>query len=44
MPPFPARYFTSSLLGRVDLIDVLSIEEYHDTVPEALRENTQSAY
>ena len=44
MPPFPARYFNSSLIGRVDLIDVLSLEEYHDTVPEPLREQTSSAY
>lgn len=44
LPPFPSRYFTSSLLGRVDLVDVLTLEEYHDTVPEALRERTTSAY
>jgi hypothetical protein len=44
MPPFPARYFTSSLIGRVDLVDVLSLEEYHDTVPDALKEQTTSAY
>jgi len=44
MPAFPARYFTSAVLGRVDLIDVLSLEEYHDTVPTELREKTESAY
>jgi activating signal cointegrator 1 len=44
MPAFPARYFTSSVIGRVDLIDVISLEEYHDTVPEPLRETTTSAF
>lgn len=44
MPTFPARYFTSSVIGRVELIDVLPLEEYHDTVPEILRERTTSAY
>lgn len=33
MPDFPERYVTSSLIGRVDLMDVISIEEYHDTIP-----------
>ena len=44
MPEFPDRYITSSLIGRVDLIDVISLEEYRDTVPEKLREPTESKY
>ena len=44
MPPFPERYLTSSVIGRVDLVDVLSLEEYLETVPKVLRETTESAY
>lgn len=36
LPPFPDRYLTSSLLGRVDLLDIITLEEYKDTVPEKL--------
>ena len=38
MPSFPERYVTSSLIGRVDLVDVLPLDEYHDTVPKVLQE------
>jgi hypothetical protein len=38
MPAFPERYVTSSLIGRVDLVDVLPLDEYHDTVPKVLQE------
>ena len=44
LPAFPTRYFTSAVIGRVDLIDVLTLEEYHDTVPECLREQTTASY
>lgn len=44
MPPFPARYITSSVVGRVDLIDVLPLQEYLDTVPQKLREDTDSNF
>ena len=43
-PPFPVRYPTSAVIGRVDLVDVLPLDEYNDTLPEALREGTVSAY
>ena len=44
LPPFPKRYLTSSVIGRVDLVDVLALDEYNDTVPNVLREKTTSAY
>lgn len=44
MPPFPDRYLTSSLLGRLDLLDIISLEEYRDTVPEKLQEPTEAPY
>jgi hypothetical protein len=34
LPPFPERYLTGCLVGRVDLIDVLAAQEYLDTVPK----------
>ena len=43
-PPFPVRYPTSAVIGRVDLVDVLPLDEYNDTLPETLREGTVSAY
>jgi len=44
LPPFPERYITSSVIGRVDLVDVISLEEYTETVPSVLREITESAF
>ena len=35
---------TSSLLGRVDLVDIITLDEYIDTVPEKLREPTECQY
>ena len=32
------------MIGRVDLVDVLTLDQYNDTVPEALREKTTEAY
>ena len=36
IPAFPTRYPTGVVIGRVDLVDVLSIEQYKDTVPDVL--------
>jgi len=36
MPEFPERYPVSSLLGRIDLVDIISIDEYMDTVPKKI--------
>ena len=44
MPPFPERYINSSVIGRVDLVDVLPLDAYLDTVPEVLREKTTASY
>ena len=30
--------------GRVDLVDVLTLDEYHDTVPAGLQEQTTAKY
>ena len=35
-PEFPERYLTGVLLGRCDLIDVISYGEYEDTIPKKL--------
>jgi len=43
-PNFPQRYPTSGLIGRVDLIDVITLDQYNDTLPEVLRENTTAAF
>ena len=43
-PPFPQRYPTSAVIGRLDLIDVLTLDQYTDTLPEVLREKTDAAY
>jgi len=32
-PEFPERYLTGVLLGRCDLIDVITYGEYEDTIP-----------
>lgn len=44
MPPFPDRYLTSCLLGRLDLIDIISHKEYEETVPDRLREDSSCPY
>ena len=44
LPPFPQRYLTGVVVGRVDLVDVLSLDEYNDTIPDVLRERTESSY
>eukprot|EP00347_Sterkiella_histriomuscorum_P000979 403373797 len=44
LPPFPDRYITSQLIGRLDLVDIISLEEYRDTVPPILQEPTESEY
>jgi hypothetical protein len=36
LPEVPDRYPTSVVLGRVDLIDIITLEEYKDTVPTKL--------
>lgn len=41
-PEFPERYLTGVLLGRCDLIDVISYGEYEDTIPKKLQEPTES--
>ena len=38
LPSFPERYLTGCIVGRVDLIEVLSLEEYKDTIPRKLQE------
>lgn len=43
MPPFPDRYITGCLIGRVDMVDCLTHEQYCDTVPPKLRESTTAA-
>jgi hypothetical protein len=35
-PDFPERYLTGVLLGRCDLIDIISYGEYEDTIPQKL--------
>ena len=44
MPPFPERYLTGAVVGRVELIDVLSLDEYRDLVPKTLQEPTEAKY
>lgn len=44
LPPFPERYLTGCLVGRVDLIDIISLEEYQDTIPKQLQEPTEASY
>jgi hypothetical protein len=44
MPEFPSRYPTSVVVGRVDLIDVVTLEEYRATVPARLQEPTECQY
>lgn len=44
MPAFPERYLTGCLVGRIDLIDVISLEEYQDTIPQVLKEPTEASF
>lgn len=44
MPEFPERYLTSVVVGRVDLVDIITLDEYHDTVPKILQEPTECTY
>ena len=44
LPEFPERYPTSVVVGRVDLIDIITLEEYQDTVPAQLQEPTECQY
>jgi len=44
LPPFPERYLTGCLLGRIDLIDVISLAEYEDTIPKKLQEETVASH
>jgi activating signal cointegrator 1 len=43
-PPFPWDYPTSTLLGWVDLIDILSDSEYKVRLQDAIREPSVTAY
>ena len=43
-PPFPDNYPTSTLLGRVDLINILTLDECKDTIPEEIWEKSECAY
>ncbi|CAG9327415.1 unnamed protein product [Blepharisma stoltei] len=43
-PSFPDKYPTGVLLGRVELIDVLSGEEYNEITPENFREDNESKF
>ena len=44
MPEFPDRYITGVVVGRCDLIDVITYQEYEDTIPKKLQEPTQSEH
>jgi len=50
LPPFPDRYITSCVLGRVDLVDIISQEQYQNgegkytPKEEWLKEKTESPY
>lgn len=44
LPPFPERYLTGSVVGKVDLIDVISYDEYSDTIPKKLQEQTEASF
>lgn len=39
LPAFPERYLTGCLVGRIDLVDVISAQEYLDTIPKPLQEH-----
>ena len=44
LPEFPERYQTGAVVGRVDLLDIIPYEEYVDTIPKELQEQTSAAY
>lgn len=44
LPSFPERYLTGSVVGKVDLIDVISYGEYSDTIPRKLQEPTEASF
>lgn len=44
MPQFPERYQTGAVVGRVDLLDIIPYDEYCDTIPKELQEQTSAAY
>jgi len=44
MPDFPVNYPTSMIIGRCDLVDVLTLDEFKDTVPKILQERTVAQY
>jgi len=44
MPEFPERYITGAVVGRVDLMDVISLDEYRDTIPKPLQEPTEASF
>ena len=44
LPPFPERYPTGSLLGIVDLEDIVRVEDYSRYIDEAKREETACKY
>lgn len=43
MPDFPDRYLTGVVVGRVDLVDVISHDEFLDTIPSKLQEPTSAS-
>lgn len=32
------------MIGRVDLVDILNLDQYNDTLPDVLRERTTASY
>jgi hypothetical protein len=44
IPEFPERYQTGAVVGRVDLLDIIPYDEYVDTIPKELQEQTTAAY
>jgi len=44
LPPFPERYPTGSLLGIVDLEDIVRVEDYSRYIDEEKREETSCKY
>mmetsp|Transcript_31626 Transcript_31626/g.28767 ORF Transcript_31626/g.28767 Transcript_31626/m.28767 type:complete len:240 (+) Transcript_31626:547-1266(+) len=44
MPPFPERYPTGSLLGLIDLEDIVRREDYEKYIPESVREESEAKY
>ena len=44
MPDFPDRYQTGAVVGRVDLLDIITYDEYEDTIPTVLQEPTTATH